>query len=559
VWKVVDTCAGEFESETPYFYSTYEEEDEALKISEKKAIILGSGPNRIGQGIEFDYCCVHGVLGLRDLGYRAIMVNSNPETVSTDYDISDRLYFDPVTLEDVVSIYRKEKPEGVIVQFGGQTPLKIATELWRSKVNILGTSSSAIDQTEDREKFDQFLKKLDLTRPRNGMTRDFKKALEIAERIGYPVLVRPSYVLGGRAMRVTHDEEELEKYLESIKEYCSEYPILIDEFIENAMELDVDLLCDGEEVHIGGILEHIQEAGIHSGDASMVLPPYFLPDRVIEEVKRQCALMARELQIKGLMNVQVAVKGTKIYILEVNPRASRTVPFISKATGIPLAKIAIRLIMGEKLRNIALTPSAASLYAVKEAVFSFDKFMEVDPILGPEMRSTGESIGIDRYFPLAFLKAEEGAGFSLPSQGRVFISVCDEDKPKVAPIVEKLDGLGFRMIATEGTAQYLHRHGFEVDTIGKVYGKGKNILDDLKGGKVNMIFNTPSGRYERKDAQMIRRVAFSYRIPCFTTIPSASAAVKAIEMKKRASPSLLCLQDIHSDNIISLRKKHREQ
>lgn len=546
VWKVVDTCAGEFESETPYFYSTYEEEDEAEEILEKKAIILGSGPNRIGQGIEFDYCCVHGVLGLRDLGYRAIMINSNPETVSTDYDISDRLYFDPVTLEDVISINRKERPEGIIVQFGGQTPLKIATGLRKNKVKILGTSSSAIDQTENREKFDQFLRRLNLTRPRNGMTRNFKKALGIAERIGYPILVRPSYVLGGRAMRVIHDEEELEKYLKSIQEYCTEYPILIDEFIENAIELDVDLLCDGEEVYIGGILEHIQEAGVHSGDASMVLPPYFLPDRVVEEVRKQCALMARELQIVGLMNVQVAVKGTKIYILEVNPRASRTVPFISKATGIPLAKIAIRLIMGEKLQNIDLTPAAAGLYAVKEAVFSFDKFLEVDPILGPEMRSTGESIGLDRYFPLAFLKAEEGAGFTLPCEGRVFISFCDEDKPKAVSLVEKLAGMGFRMIATEGTAQYLRRHGYEVDTIGKVYGEGKNILDDLKEGNVSMILNTPSGRYERKDAQMIRKVAFSYRIPCFTTIPSASAAVKAIEMRKKLSPSLFCLQDIHS-------------
>jgi len=546
VWKVVDTCAGEFESETPYFYSTYEEEDEAEKIPERKAIILGSGPNRIGQGIEFDYCCVHGVLGLRDLGYQAIMVNSNPETVSTDYDISDRLYFDPVTLEDVMSIYKKENPEGIIVQFGGQTPLKIATGLWRNKARILGTSSDAIDQTEDRERFDQFLKRLNLRRPRNGMTRDFKKAVGIADNIGYPVLVRPSYVLGGRAMKVIHNREELEKYLKSIPEYCVQYPILIDEFIENAVELDVDCLCDGEEVYIGGILEHIQEAGIHSGDATMVIPPYFLPDRVIKEVEKQVALMARELRIVGLMNVQVAVKGTKIYILEVNPRASRTVPFISKATGIPLAKIAIRLIMGEKLKNLHLQPTTAGLYAVKEAVFSFDKFLDVDPVLGPEMLSTGESIGIDKYFPLAFLKAEEGAGFSLPQGGRVFISVCDEDKPKVVPIVEKLNTLGFGMIATEGTAQYLQRHGFVVDTIGKVYRERNNILDDIRERNVNMIFNTPSGGPARKDEQMIRKVAFSYRVPCFTTIPSASAAVKAIEMRKRLSPSLLCLQDIHA-------------
>lgn len=545
VWKVVDTCAGEFESETPYFYSTYEEEDEAEEIPQKKAIILGSGPNRIGQGIEFDYCCVHGVLGLRDLGYKAIMINSNPETVSTDYDISDRLYFDPVTLEDVLSIYQKEAPEGIVVQFGGQTPLKIAMGLWNNGAKILGTSSYAIDQTEDREKFDAFLKKLNLKRPRNGMTKDYREALEIAEKIGYPVLVRPSYVLGGRAMKVIHGEEELEKYIKSIHKYCSEYPILIDEFLENAIELDVDLLCDGEDVCIGGILEHIQEAGVHSGDATMVIPPYFLPDSVIEEVKRQVTLMARELQIVGLMNVQVAVKGTKIYILEVNPRASRTVPFISKATGVPLAKIAIRLIMGEKLRDIHITPTLTDLYAVKEAVFSFDKFLEVDPILGPEMRSTGESIGIDRYFPLAFLKAEEGAGFLLPKKGKVFISFNDEDKPKVVPLVEKLTHLGFKLIATEGTTHYLQRHGFKVDTIGKVYKGKKNILDDIKNGKVRMIFNTPAGIHERKDAQMIRKVAFSYRIPCFTTIPSASAAIKAIEMNKKISSSLLCLQDIH--------------
>ncbi len=547
VWKVVDTCAGEFESETPYFYSTYEEEDEAEKIPEKKAIILGSGPNRIGQGIEFDYCCVHGVLGLKDLGYKAIMVNSNPETVSTDYDISDRLYFDPVTLEDVMSIYKKERPEGIIVQFGGQTPLKIATGLWRSEARILGTSSDAIDQTEDREKFDQFLKKLNLRRPRNGMTKDINKAIEIADQIGYPVLVRPSYVLGGRAMRVIHGGEELEKYIRSIADYCAQYPILIDEFIENAVELDVDCLCDGEDVYIGGILEHIQEAGVHSGDATMVVPPYFLPDSVIQKVEEQVTLMAKELQIIGLMNVQVAVKGTKIYILEVNPRASRTVPFISKATGVPLAKIAIRLIMGEKLKNLSLQPSSAGLYAVKEAVFSFDKFLDVDPVLGPEMLSTGESIGIDRYFPLAFLKAEEGAGFFLPQGGKVFISVCDEDKPKVVPFVEKLDTLGFEMIATEGTAQYLRRHGFVVDTIGKVYRGRNNILDDIRERKVNMVFNTPSGGVERKDEQMIRKVAFSYRVPCFTTIPSASAAIKAIEMRRRFSPSLLCLQDIHAE------------
>jgi carbamoyl-phosphate synthase large subunit len=544
VWKVVDTCAGEFESETPYFYSTYEEEDEASPLPKKKAIILGSGPNRIGQGIEFDYCCVHGVFALRDLGYKTIMINSNPETVSTDYDISDRLYFDPLTLEDVLAIYRKENPEGVIVQFGGQTPLKISVGLDHNRVRILGTSSEAIDETEDREKFERFLDRLDLLRPRNGLAKRPAQALRIADRIGYPVLVRPSYVLGGRAMKVVRDELEMVKYIASNREYFRDHPLLIDEFIENAVELDVDLLCDGEDVYIGGILEHIQEAGIHSGDATMVIPPFFLADRVIEEVGRQVEVMAKALGVVGLMNVQLAVKGTKIYVLEVNPRASRTVPFISKATGVQLAKVATRLIMGAKLRDLDLPRRELDLYAVKEAVFSFDKFLEVDPILGPEMRSTGESIGIDPEFPLAFLKSQEGAGFFLPQRGRVFVSVTDEDKPRILPLLEKLDVLGFNFLATEGTAQYMRRHGFEVETIGKVSKERKNILDDLGRGKVRMIFNTPAGTQEVHDAQKIRRVAFSYRVPCYTTVPSASAAVKAIEMRRKAAPSLVCLQDL---------------
>jgi len=544
VWKVVDTCAGEFESETPYFYSTYEEEDEVPAIAGKKAIILGSGPNRIGQGIEFDYCCVHGVFALRDAGYKTIMVNSNPETVSTDYDISDRLYFDPLTLEDVLAIYRKEDPEGIIVQFGGQTPLKIAVGLSENRARILGTSSEAIDETEDRQKFDRFLTRLDLLRPRNGLAKNSAQALRTADRIGYPVLVRPSYVLGGRAMQVIHDEVEMVEYLSRNREYFREHPLLIDEFIENAVELDVDLLGDGEDVYIGGILEHIQEAGIHSGDATMVIPPFFLADRLVEEVGRQVEVMAKALGVVGLMNVQMAVKGSKVYVLEVNPRASRTVPFISKATGIPLAKLATRLIMGERLKNLDLPRRKLDLYAVKEAVFSFDKFLEVDPVLGPEMRSTGESIGIDREFPLAFLKSQEGAGFFLPREGEVFISVPDEDKPRVLPLIEKLDQLGFTFLGTEGTAQYLRRHGFRIDTIGKVHLERRNILDDLSRGKVKMIFNTPAGGRELSDAQKIRRVAFSYRVPCYTTIPSASAAVKAIEMRTRTAPSLVCLQDL---------------
>ncbi len=545
IWKVVDTCAGEFASETPYFYSTYEDEDESPEEKEVKVFIVGAGPNRIGQGIEFDYCCVHGVLALREMGIKAIMINSNPETVSTDYDISDRLYFDPVTTEDVLEIALKEKPRGVIVQFGGQTPLKIALGLKSYGVNVLGTSPEMIDISEDREKFDAFLQRLGLIRPRNGIARSVEEALNVAARIGYPVLIRPSYVLGGRAMRVIHSVEDLEKYLQSIAEYMEEHPLLIDEFLENAVEVDVDLVCDGEDVFIGGILEHIQEAGIHSGDATMVLPPYFLADRIVDEIRHQVTLMARELKVVGLMNVQVAVKGSRIYILEVNPRASRTVPFVSKATGIPLAKVATHLIMGKKLRELGLKPANHNLIAVKEAVFSFDKFHEVDPILGPEMRSTGESIGIDRHFGLAFLKALEGAGFQLPLKGRVFVSVPDEDKPRLLPLVEKLASLGFRFLATEGTAQYLHRHGFKAEVVGKISASRHNILNDIRKGRVNLIFNTPNGRQEMDDARMIRHVAFSYRLPCFTAIPSASAACAAIELRQKKIPDIYCLQEIH--------------
>mgnify|MGYP005831179451 CR=1 FL=1 len=548
VWKVVDTCAGEFASETPYFYSTYEEEDESPGLPDEKVIIVGSGPNRIGQGIEFDYCCVHGVLALREMGVKAIMINSNPETVSTDYDVSDRLYFDPVTSEDVLEIALKEKPRGIIVQFGGQTPLKIALGLKDFGINVLGTSPEMIDISEDREKFDAFLQKLGLIRPRNGTARSVREALKVAARIGYPVLIRPSYVLGGRAMKVIHSADELEKYLKLIAEYMDEHPLLIDEFLENAVEVDVDLVSDGEEVYIGGILEHIQEAGIHSGDATMVLPPYFLADRIVDEIKRQVTLMAKELKVIGLMNVQAAVKGSRIYILEVNPRASRTVPFVSKATGVPLAKVAAYLIMGKKLRELGLRPANHNLVAVKEAVFSFDKFHEVDPVLGPEMRSTGESIGIDRHFGLAFLKAMEGAGFQLPSKGRVFVSVPDEDKPRLLPLVEKLAALGFRFMATEGTAHYLIRHGFQTEIVGKISDSKHNILNDIRKGRVNLIFNTPNGRQEMDDARMIRHVAFSYRLPCFTTIPSASAACAAIELRKKRPPAIYCLQDMHRES-----------
>ncbi len=530
VFKVVDTCAAEFEAYTPYFYSTYEEEDEEpalyIKTGSKSVIVLGSGPNRIGQGIEFDYACVHSILAIKEEGLKGIMVNSNPETVSTDYDTSDRLYFEPVTFEYVMNIIEKEKPLGVIVQFGGQSPLNMARKLAKYGVPILGTDFDAIDRAEDRERFKEFLDKLGLKRPRSGIARTPVEALEVAEFIGYPVLVRPSYVLGGRAMGIIHDRKELEYYLEN---ETIGWPLLVDEFLMDAFEIDVDAVSDGEDVYIGGILEHIHEAGIHSGDSAMILPPYMLPDGIVKQVEDITIRIARELNIKGIMNVQYAIREGEVYVIEVNPRASRTVPFISKATGVPLAKVATKVMLGRKLKEFGLKNNNHGFYAVKEAVFSFNKFPGVDPILGPEMRSTGEVMGVGKTPGEAFLKSQIAAGFSLPDKGgKVFISVRDSAKPRILDIAEKLKEAGLEIIATEGTAKYLEKHGIKVESVGKLSEGSEGVVGRMKKGEVVMVINIPSGKRAYLDSVRIRRAAFLYNIPGYTSINAAKFAVKSI-------------------------------
>ncbi len=529
VFKVVDTCAAEFEAYTPYFYSTYEEEDEEPPLyakGSKSVIVLGSGPNRIGQGIEFDYACVHSILAIKEEGYKGIMINSNPETVSTDYDTSDRLYFEPVAFEYVMNIVEKEKPMGVIVQFGGQSPLNMARELAKYGVPILGTDFDAIDRAEDRERFKEFLDKLGLKRPRSGIARTPLEAIKVADFIGYPVLVRPSYVLGGRAMGVIHDRRELEFYLEN---ETIGWPLLVDEFLIDAFEIDVDAVADGEDVYIGGILEHIHEAGIHSGDSAMILPPYMLPDGIIDKVQEITVEIARELDIRGIMNVQYAIREGEVYVIEVNPRASRTVPFISKATGVPLAKVATKVMLGRKLREFGLRSHNHGFYAVKEAVFSFNKFPGVDPILGPEMRSTGEVMGVGKTPGEAFYKSQVAAGFSLPGKdGEVFISVRDSAKPRILDIAEKIKDAGLKIIATEGTAEYLKKHGINVESVGKLSEGSEGVIGRMKAGKVVMVINIPSGKSAYLDSVKIRRAAFLYNIPSYTSINAARFAVKSI-------------------------------
>ncbi|MDK2794995.1 MAG: carbamoyl-phosphate synthase large subunit [Archaeoglobaceae archaeon] len=547
VYKMVDTCAAEFEAKTPYYYSTYEEENDAIPTKRKKVMILGSGPNRIGQGIEFDYCCVHAVKSLKEDGYETIMVNCNPETVSTDYDTSDRLYFEPITHEDVMNIYENENPIGVMVQFGGQTPLNIAEELEKSGAKILGTSVDSIDIAEDRERFEILMKELGIPRPPNGIAFSIEEAKEIARKIGYPVLVRPSYVLGGRAMEIVYEESELERYITEALEVSPEKPILIDKFLEDAIELEVDALCDGEEVYIGGIMEHIEEAGVHSGDSACVLPPVSLSDEMIERVKDYTRRIAIALKVVGLVNIQYALKDDVLYILEANPRASRTVPFVSKATGVPLAKIAAKLMMGAKLRDFNLKEPKMRHLAVKEAVFPFIKLPGVDPVLGPEMRSTGEVMGIDYNFGLAYYKAELGAGMKLPTEGNVLISVKDKDKPKILPVAKKLSEFGFKIYATENTAKYLKEHGIEAEIALKVSQGRPNIVDMIINGQINLIINTPSGGRGKTEGYEIRRAAIEYGVPYVTTIPGAIAVVKAVEAVKRGKLSVKSLQEYHEE------------
>lgn len=544
VYKRVDTCAAEFVAYTPYLYSTYEQECEAEVTDRKKVIILGGGPNRIGQGIEFDYCCVHGVFALAEDGYETIMVNCNPETVSTDYDTSDRLYFEPLTQEDVLEIVAKEKPYGVIVQFGGQTPLKLAVALEKAGVPIIGTSPDAIDRAEDRERFQEMLHKLNLLQPANGTARSTEEALVVANRIGYPVVVRPSYVLGGRAMEIVYDDENLNRYMTTAVQASPEHPILVDKFLDAAIEVDVDALCDGTQVVIGGIMEHIEEAGIHSGDSACSLPPYSLSQELIAEIKRQTEVMALELGVSGLMNVQYAVRDNTIYVLEVNPRASRTAPFVSKATGRPLAKIAARVMAGKSLADIGVSGDIVpGYYSVKEAVFPFVKFPGVDTLLGPEMKSTGEVMGIGDTFAEAFAKSQMGANVKLPMSGNAFISVRDADKKLVVSAAEKLYKAGFGLLATAGTAVFLEEKGIPVKCVNKVKDGRPHVVDAIKNGEVQLVINTTQGAQAVADSFSIRRESLMHSVAYYTTTAGANAAVDAIINLKEQDLRVKPLQD----------------
>ncbi len=575
VYKRVDTCAAEFESFTPYLYSTYEEEDEAAPTDKKKVIILGSGPNRIGQGIEFDYCCCHAAFALRDDGYETIMINCNPETVSTDYDTSDRLYFEPLTLEDVFAICEHEAasgaPVGVIVQFGGQTPLNLALPLKASGVNIIGTTPESIDLAEDRKRFGKLLDELDIPQAPGAMAASVEEAIEGAKRVGYPVLVRPSYVLGGRAMVIAYDEEMVVRYMKEAVEYSHDRPVLIDHFLEDAIEVDVDALSDGEDVVIGGIMQHIEEAGIHSGDSSCVLPAVDIPEALLARMRNYTFRLARALKVVGLMNIQFAIpriaegletrtqmdgSGT-IYVLEVNPRASRTVPFVSKATGIPMAKIAARLMTGRKLREFLpeFIEHSADLdtgrcYYVKSPVFPWNKFPGVDTVLGPEMKSTGEVMGVADNFGEAFAKAQAAAGQKLPTQGTVFISVTDHDKPNVTEVSRKFVDMGFKLVATAGTADVLESAGMTVERVYKVKEGRPNVVDLIKGERIHLIVNTPQGVDPWFDEQAIRRAAVMARIPTITTLSAARAAAEGIAFLQRGEVHVQALQQLHAERTV---------
>ncbi|MFA5388828.1 MAG: carbamoyl-phosphate synthase large subunit [Candidatus Omnitrophota bacterium] len=530
VFRLVDTCAGEFEAYTPYYYSTYETKDEAKPSKNKKIIILGGGPNRIGQGIEFDYCCCHASFALKELGYETIMVNSNPETVSTDYDTSDKLYFEPLTFEDVMNIIDTEKPDGVIVQFGGQTPLNLARRLEAAGAPIIGTSVKSIDMAEDRKKFSKLLRKLKIAQPESGSTTSVTMALKIAKRIGFPVLVRPSYVLGGRAMKIVYDEDSMLEFIKEAKEVSGKHPILIDKFLEEAIEVDVDAVSDGDITVIGGIMEHIEEAGIHSGDSACVLPPHTLGDDIIDTIRKYTHAISKGLKVKGLLNIQFAVKQNKVYVLEVNPRASRTVPFVSKATGVPLAKIAAKVMAGKTLKELGfMEEKKPGHISVKESVLPFSRFSGVDILLGPEMKSTGEVMGIDYSFGVAFYKSQIAAGQALPKSGKVFISVKNQDKRNIAFIAKKLEDMGFEIVATKGTHKALVANNIKTEMVGKIGEGNAKILDYIKEGSIKLIINTPSGRTSQSDSRPIRNAAVMRGIPCVTTISGAQAAVSGIE------------------------------
>jgi len=545
-FKTVDTCGAEFEAYTPYYYSTYESECEVRESDRPKIMILGSGPNRIGQGIEFDYCCVHASFALKEEGFETIMVNCNPETVSTDYDTSDRLYFEPLTFEDVMNVVERENPKGVIVQFGGQTPLKLATALGDMGVPIIGTSPDSIDLAEDRKRFEVLLRKLNINQPPNGTATSYEEALEVARRIGYPVLVRPSYVLGGRAMEIVYSEDRLESYIQKAVKASPDHPVLIDKFLEGAIEVDVDAICDGEDVLIGGIMEHIEEAGVHSGDSACVIPPYTLSEDIINQIKEYTIQLAKELNVRGLLNIQYAVQGQVVYVLEVNPRASRTVPFVSKSIGIPLAKLAAKVMAGKTLKEMGIleVPSVEHM-SIKEAVLPFGRFPEVDTVLGPEMKSTGEVMGIDTSFGHAFAKAQLSAGLKLPTQGSIFISVRNSDKRSIIFPAKRLYDLGFKIYATKGTANMLSKNGVEVIALKKIQEGRPNVIDLIKNREIDLVINTPWGRGTRVDGYEIRTTAAAYGVPCITTLAAATAVVQGIEALRSGELDVKSIQDYH--------------
>lgn len=551
-YKVIDTCAAEFESSTPYLYSTYEQEDESNISRKKKVVIIGSGPSRIGQGIEFDYCCVHASMALKDLGIESIMINCNPETVSTDYDTSDKLYFEPLTYEDVKNIIDNEKPHGIIVQLGGQTPLKLSSRLHADGIRILGTPFEQIDIAEDRSKFRKLLNDLKIPQPPSGIARNRDELIRIANRMGFPLLLRPSYVLGGALMRIIYEEKALHAYLEDVERLQVDYPILIDKFLEDAIELDVDALADGDDLVIGAILEHIEEAGIHSGDSACVTPPYSVSNHTIATIEEYTSTLARKLKIVGLLNVQYAVKNDVVYALEVNPRASRTVPFISKATGIPMAKIATKLMLGKKLYELGVRRRFnRNYYCVKEAVLPFNRFPGSDTLLGPEMKSTGEVMGMDTTFGRAYAKSQVAANVKMPEESKnIFISVCDRDKRNIIFIAKKLTDMGFKIFATDGTGEVLSRNGVPCEKVLKIREGRPNVLDLIKNGDIDLIINTPMGNTSRSDGYYLRTAAVNYGVPSITTLFGASAFVQGIESYLNQNLDVKCLQDYLKEHLI---------
>jgi carbamoyl-phosphate synthase large subunit len=546
VYKAVDTCGAEFEAFTPYYYSTYEQENESIRTPNKKVLILGGGPNRIGQGIEFDYCCCHASYALKEQGIESIMVNCNPETVSTDYDTSNKLYFEPLTVEDVLSIYEKEKPEGVIVQFGGQTPLNIADELACAGVKIIGTSPEMIDLAEDRDRFRAMMKKLGIPMPQAGMASNLDQALTIAKKIGYPLMVRPSYVLGGRGMEVVHDEDMLKEYVAAAVEVTPERPILIDKFLENAIEAEADAIADGTDAFVPAVMEHIELAGIHSGDSACVIPPVTIPKKHLDTIREYTRKIAIHLNVVGLMNMQYAIANDTVYVLEANPRASRTVPLVSKVCGLSMARLATQVMLGKKLKDLDVKQRDIPHFGVKEAVFPFNMFRTVDPLLGPEMRSTGEVLGLADSFGLAYFKAQDATRQPLPSEGAVLITIAEQDKPGIIETAKEFDKLGFTIRTTEGTCRFLAEKGIKTEPILKMHEGRPNIVDAIKNKDIQLIINTPSGKLSKYDDSYIRKAAIKYNLPYITTTAAAAAAVKGIAARQNGESPVKSLQDYHA-------------